>query len=159
NAARALAYRHEAALRAMPRLPSLLKDPETEVRVNTLNALSALMRSGDEEAIRLVVTVMNDREQQEMVRMAAAMGLAINRNNVPGAIDAILAVIASGDEIGQVPAVVLGGEKDSRAVEALIAALGAKSPSVRRNAATALGSIGDKRATGPLIEMLREGDT
>jgi HEAT repeat protein len=47
----------------------------------------------------------------------------------------------------------LGGTKDSRAVEPLIAAL--KDPGVQQSAASALGKIKDPRAVEPLIAVLR----
>lgn len=55
-------------------------------------------------------------------------------------------------------AVALGALKESRALDRLVALLGAPEPGIRAVAATALGEIGDRRAVGPLIEKLKDGD-
>jgi HEAT repeat protein len=56
-------------------------------------------------------------------------------------------------------ALALGGIRDVRAVDPLVAALGdAENTDVRRAAARALGEIGDRRAIAPLIARLRDAD-
>ncbi len=76
--------------------------------------------------------------------------------------DALLVVLHDGNWRRRADAIrALGGLKDTRATEALLAALGRESEAwqARGNAALALGALGDERAVAPLAAALRARET
>jgi putative membrane-bound dehydrogenase-like protein len=84
---------------------------------------------------------------------------ALTRNEKPDARELMRPSLAPASENGerQVACISAGLHRDPGAVPDLIKALTAAAAQVRREAANALGRIGDKSAVGPLLEAVRAG--
>ena len=129
------------------RLEDRLGDPRWTVRQE---AIERAARLTPEEIDRLIVGTRGE------ARLGALW--ALTRNDAPGARRRMEPYIHSPeDPARQVACISAGLHRDRDAVPELIQALGAQAPQVRREAATALGRIGDHAAVAPLLGAMRAG--
>lgn len=129
-----------------------LNDPRPVVREN---AIEEIIENGV-VAIDVLRKILIS-SSEEHIRIAAVF--ALYRINRPQAIDAVR--IGLNDQsvmVRTATARILGMAKDRKAVDRLIELVRKDSAPVRRQAATALGQIGDDRATGALLAALENPD-
>ncbi len=168
--------------RAVEPLLSTLKDPETEVRARSASALG---RIGDNKAFVHLQPLLNDKEGR--VRRSAAFAVGKTGGHQAVAL-LIPLLEDTDWLVRESAAVALGNLGDARAVPSLIAllneehfrlqekardalaeigeqsveqllkALESEDPKIRKNAAVALGKIGDSRAIEPLFMALKDTD-
>jgi HEAT repeat protein/nucleoside diphosphate kinase/tetratricopeptide (TPR) repeat protein len=120
-------------------------------------AAEILARIGDSNAVIGLITAL--RAKNFFVVEAAAEGLIrIGKESVPELIT-VLSDEKNGEQERVVAAEVLGAIGDTRAVPALISALGTENPYVRADSAEALGRIGDSRALSALKAALSDMDS
>ncbi len=116
-------------------------------------ALEALADIHDPEVVPTIAEALSEDEDEDVRSFAAhALSLMKNAHAGPVLIDALLS-----DPSGQVRSKAtysLGRLKVQRAAKVLISALKDEHIAVRRNAAQALGMIGDLRAEKSLLEMI-----
>jgi quinoprotein glucose dehydrogenase len=142
-------------------LEELLGHPDQRVRQAAQfeivsRALSRGAKSPDQKYVSLLARVAL-KSGEPLARLHAIWGLGqigrIHRNSL-GVIEALL---EDGDaEVRAQTAKMFGDARFAKASKGLIKALGDSSSRVRFFAAIALGNIGDKKAVGPLLAVLRE---
>ena len=114
------------------------------------NAARWLGRMGDDRAVAPLAHAMMDANRE--VRKTAAR--ALGEVKAPGAVQALIGGLRHEDTyVREAAADGLGKLRASVALEPLIAAVSDRD--IRVSAILALGEIGDRRATGRLIEVLR----
>lgn len=132
-------------------LLSRLNDEHPSVRRRVIEALGQL---GDERAIDPLLAQL--AEQDKTLRMATVKVLAqFECQQVAQAFERML----TDDPAGQVRATLvalLEPWSQERAVPLLLRALADSDPEVRKNAVRALGNLGDRQVTGPLIATLAD---
>jgi len=135
--------------RAVQPLIRALQDPRPGVLVEVIKALHQI---GDERATEAILSFQRDRAWPIRESVAAFLWVVRRPEGV-----ALLTGMLGTDEESEPRAVAawaLGAYRDSRAVEALIAALPEEVGNSGWLAAMALGEIGDTKAIGPLTERL-----
>lgn len=138
--------RHGDARRAVRALGEALPG-ERDPRVRSA-MVRALVRRGSPDAAPALVQAFSGGRGVD--RDVLAAGLGVLRSGE--AIEAL--VTALGDREAAVPARAGLARAGARAIPALLRAL--TDPATAAQAAHALGAIGDRRATGPLIELSRD---
>jgi HEAT repeat protein len=118
-----------------------------------LLTLEALLRINDPEVLSTFAEALSEDGVEEVRSFAAhALGYMKNNHAVPVLMDALIS-----DPSGQVrskAAYSLGRLKNPRTLKVLLAALKDAHVAVRRNAAQALGMLGDQRAEKSLMELM-----
>ena len=107
---------------------------------------------GDRRATPLLLEGLNDRDVDNRIYALMALGELRDPASIPR-----IAQAAAGDEDKDVRATAyytLGALGDQAAVPFVVKGLSEETPDVRWNAAIALAQLGDKRAAGPLHEIL-----
>src|SRR3972149_3242000 len=143
---------------AVAPLVAALRDPNEHVQKD---ASRALTRIGEPTVGALLEVVTGDLGSMEYgrkltVRSLAAEALAAVAS--PVAVDGLIAAFSSADHtVRWYAAAALSGSRDGRVADALIGLLSDKVSYVCAAAARSLGKIGDRRAVGPLIEVLQSG--
>lgn len=135
--------------RAVEPLIQALKDESFAVRTAAAKALTPLR---DPRAVApLIEALRNDRENSVQVEAALA-------NMGPPAVEPLCAALQDKNvQVQRGAAFALGGIRDARAVEPLIAMLHERDHwDVRATAANALGKLGDVRAVEPLNQALQD---
>ncbi|HMV85076.1 MAG TPA: HEAT repeat domain-containing protein [Blastocatellia bacterium] len=126
-------------------LPKLLEDARPAVRDRSLELLVA----GGEKSVAALIQI-REQSQQPEVRCAAVFALGRIAN--PEAAKAVRAALNDADfQVRIAAAHVAGLNKDAEAVERLSRMVKDDEAPARRNAATALGQIGDRRAVAALL--------
>ncbi len=124
----------------------LLDDPRPFVHDK---AVETLVEAGRNSVSGLALM----RTRAGTLRGASSAVFALARIGTPDALREVREALAdSRAEVRQAAARMAGMTRDAMAVPALIEMLGKNEPFVRRQAAAALGQIGDKRAAGALLE-------
>ncbi len=122
-----------------------LGDEDPEIRVQAARALGEL---ADRRAVEPLIAALEDRDTE------AAAARALSRIGAP-AVEPLVRVMrekGKGTRAGDS----LRGITDPLAVEPLVVALGDSDPSIRADAACALGKIGDPSAVEPLLGALQD---
>lgn len=136
---------------AVEPLLALLKDKDARVRET---AVSALGRTGDARAVKPLMEILIDTNEEGGVRRAAP--LALGRIGSP-AVKPLIAELKNEDIYIRLAIIdVLRMIGDARAVGPLIPVLRDENWRVRRAAAWVLGTLGDVRAAEPLILLLKD---
>lgn len=126
-------------------LPKLLEDARPTVRDRSLELLVA----GGEKSVAALIQV---REQSKQPEVRCAAVFALGRIATTEAMKAVRAALEDSDfQVRIAAAHVVGINKDAEAVPRLSQMVKTDEPPVRRNAATALGQIGDRRAVSALL--------
>lgn len=134
--------------RAVKPLVRLLDDPDPHVRMQAKEAIAKIGKP----AIGTLVTQL--KHESRLVRGNAVAALAQIRD--PRAVKPLVRVLGDLDRFVQNLALVALVGLGETGTEQLEAALRNKNPVVRQNATKALGMIGDVRAVGYLIPMLKD---
>jgi putative membrane-bound dehydrogenase-like protein len=128
-------------------LEPLLGDPRWIVRQE---AIERTARLAPAEIVRLIEGTKGE------ARLNALW--ALTRNDQPEARRSMVPYLrVAEDAVRQVACISAGLHRDKESVAELTKVLGAQAQQVRREAATALGRIGDKAAVVPLLEAMRAG--
>lgn len=126
-------------------LASYLTDPRPVVRDN---ALEQLITKGNAAVPVLKSSLVKIKDPE--IRAACIFGLS--RIATPSSMEAVRLSLADASPVVRTAAArVVGLAKDTKSVDKLMAIVAKDQPQVRRQAATALGQIGDGRATAALI--------
>lgn len=127
-------------------LAKLLEDARPAVRDRSLELLVA---AGD----KAVPAFINIQEQSKSAEVRCAAVFALGRIGTAEAAKAARAALGDSDfQVRTAAARVVGLSKDREAVEALSKMVKSDEPPARRQAATALGQIGDARGVAPLLD-------
>ncbi len=127
-------------------LAKLMEDARPAVRDRSLELLVA----GGENSIAALRQV---REQSNQAEVRCAAVFALGRIATAESAKAVRAALDDADfQVRVAAAHMVGLSKDTEAVERLAAMVKRDEPAARRNAATALGQIGDRRAVATLLE-------
>jgi putative membrane-bound dehydrogenase-like protein len=127
-------------------LAKLLADARPAVRDRSLELLVA---AGE----RAVPALINVREQSKSAEVRCAAAFALGRIASPEAAKAVRGALGDSDfQVRTAAARVVGMSKDRDAVDQLSKMVKSDEPPARRQAATALGQIGDARAVTPLLD-------
>jgi putative membrane-bound dehydrogenase-like protein len=127
-------------------LAKLLEDARPAVRDRSLE----LMVAAGEKAVPALINV---REQAKFAEVRCAAVFALGRIGTAEATNAVRAALGDSDfQVRTAAARVVGLSKDREAVDQLSRIVKSDEPSARRQAATALGQIGDARAVAPLLD-------
>jgi putative membrane-bound dehydrogenase-like protein len=127
-------------------LANLLEDARPAVRDRSLELLVA----GGEKSIAALKQV---REQSNQAEVRCVAVFALGRIALPESAKAVRAALDDADfQVRIAAAHMVGLSKDAEAVERLAAMVKRDEPAARRNAATALGQIGDRRAVAALLD-------
>ncbi|MDX2042995.1 MAG: HEAT repeat domain-containing protein [Acidobacteriota bacterium] len=122
-----------------------LEDERPAVRDKAFEVLIA----AGEKAVPVFVRL---REESKLAEVRCAAVFALGRIAAPEATKAVRTALDDSDfQVRIAAAHVVGLNKDSEAVERLAAMVKQDEPAARRNAATALGQIGDRRAIAALL--------
>jgi HEAT repeat protein len=163
---RALAYKKDDAIRraaaeALGRLGDaravepLITALRAHWRASALAAAEALGRIGDLRAIGPLIGTLHSAHPEDMLRIAVDALVAFGQPAVEPLARRLRSEIAEEAWLAAGALARIG----CPGVEALIAALRDQSPYARRAASEALGQAHDRRAVGPLIDVLREHDS
>lgn len=131
-------------------LAKLMEDARPAVRDRSLELLVA----GGENSIAALRQV---REQSNQTEVRCAAVFALGRIATAESAKAVRAALDDADfQVRVAAAHMVGLSKDTEAVERLAAMVKRDEPAARRNAATALGQIGDRRAVAALLDAAAE---
>lgn len=130
---------------SLQKLTSLMMDPRHAVRDKAIEELVAAGESSIEPLKKILLS-----SQEEELRLVAVF--ALYRINTPNAMKNVLIALDDKSVVVRTAAArVLGMAKDRTAVNRLMEIAKQDKPPARRQAATALGQIGDERAIGSLL--------
>jgi len=130
------------------RLSALLQDPDADVRVQAALALGQQQRPS---AAAPLIAALDDADINVRFHAIEALGLMRAR----AAVDRLLAIAQSGEFFLAFPAIdALTRIADRAAAPPLVPLLA--DPALRPAVASALASLGDARAVGPLVRLLNE---
>ena len=133
-------------------LTSHLEDSRPAVRDNVIEQLIEL---GDPAVEPLKKTLFSSENEE----IRAAVVFSLYRINTPAGMKSVLAALDNKSIVVRTAAArVLGMAKDTASVVKLMEIVQKDEASVRRQAATALGQIGDSRAVGPLLSASTNPD-
>ena len=137
-------------------IESLIEDLKDENSFTRANAALSLGNTGDSKAIEPLIEAL--RDENSFVRQNAAT--ALGHIGDSQAIEPLIEVILKDkiDFVKQVAAKALANIGEL-SFEPLLKMLGNEDGNVRKNAAMALGLIGDAKAVEPLIEALKDEHT
>jgi putative membrane-bound dehydrogenase-like protein len=134
---------------SISRLVELLDDPRPPVAGRAIAAVAA--RGG--EGVGALATALDPSSSLSVRRHAI---WALTRINSPAACAAVRVALADPDPAARLTAVASASTtRDAGAVDRLLELVQSDEPPVRREAATALGRIGDRRAAPALLEAAR----
>jgi HEAT repeat protein len=142
-------------------LPGIQAEPDTSPGIE---AAKALAKIGDYEGLEkatgvLIKTLGDKKTKADNIRKNAA--IALGWIGSPRAVEPLINALKDPqDDVRGAAALAfaISKIKVAHAVDPLITALNDKDERVRKNAANALGKIGDARAVGPLIVALERKD-
>jgi HEAT repeat protein len=137
---------------AVAPLSSLLRDPEPKVRLEMVRALRELR---DHAAVPTLVTSLGDGDPKVREEALAALVELYTERERSTAVDRFLEVFSDEDERAALP---LYAPVDASVYDALARALSDAEPSVRRQAAFALGILDGRSAVRELQNALQDGD-
>ncbi|HTX67505.1 MAG TPA: HEAT repeat domain-containing protein [Opitutaceae bacterium] len=146
-AAQALPVFHDP--RAIPPLIQALEADDAELRAAAATALGQI---GDVRAIEPLLAAVTSKAPETAAAALAALGALHD----PRALPAIIGALAAKDDSVGAQAVDAIARFGAPAVEPLLASLHDPKARVRARAAEALGRIGDARAVGPLVDLLKQ---
>lgn len=137
---------------AVAPLSSLVRDPEPKVRLEMVRALRQLRDHG---ALPTLVTSLGDGDPKVREEVLAALVELYTERERSTAVDRFLEVFSDEDERAALP---LYTPVDRSVYDALARALSDAEPSVRRQAAFALGILDGRSAVRELQNALQDGD-
>jgi len=146
-AAQALPAFHDP--RTVPPLIQALTADDADLRAA---AAAALGQIGDARAVEPLLAAAQAKAPETATAALAALGALHDPRALPAAIGALA---AKDDSVGA-QAVETIAKIGAPAVEPLLARLQDPKPRVRARAAEVLGRIGDARAVGPLVDLLKQ---
>ena len=130
------------------RLSALLRDPDPDLRVQAALALGQQLRPSAAEPL---IAALDDADLNVRFHAIEALGLMRAR----AAVDRLLEIAQSGEFFLAFPAIdALTRIADRAAAPPLVPLLA--DPSLRTAVASALASLGDARAVGPLVRLLND---
>jgi HEAT repeat protein len=137
---------------AVAPLTSLVRDPEAKVRAEMVRALRELR---DLSAVPTLVTSLGDGDPGIREDVVGTLVELYTERERGTAVGRFLELFSDEDERAALP---LYAQVDARVFEALGRSLRDEAPSVRRQAAFALGILDGKSAVKDLINALQDGD-